>query len=192
MRSRLAIGALLAILAVAPLAHAAGFRAEDPDAKKEYLEKIAKGEAAFAAHDMPGAEAAFQDAVHNDPARMLAPYRMGELYMSMGKHEEALTTLRNALGKKSTPALKSKVMYLIGLVCERAHKLPEAKESFANYIAFVQTNAEIKGFPKIAAQHIKVIERRMKDEVDYGAVKDRIQKREKEKEAEAAENAKNR
>ena len=50
--------------------------------------------------------------------------------------------------------------------------------------------AKVKGFPATASERIKQADRRMKDEVDYGKVKERIAKRIAEKEAEAIENAK--
>ena len=55
---------------------------------------------------------------------------------------------------------------------------------------FVQGNAKVKGHPATASDRIKQADRRMKDEVDYGKVKERIAKRIAEKEREATENAK--
>ena len=190
MRNRLLLGVLLAAVTAAPLAHAETYRTEDPDATKDYLDRLKKGEAAFVAGDMAGAQAGFQDAIKSDPTRALGLYRMGEMQMSQGKHDDALATLNTALGKKAQNLLHGKIMYLIGLVDERAHKLPDAKIAFEKYLEFVQAHADAKGHPTIAAQHIRVIERRMKDEVDYGKVKERIIARQKENEAQAAENAK--
>jgi tetratricopeptide (TPR) repeat protein len=202
MRSRLAIGAFVACVTLAPLAHAEVSRTEDPDAKKEYLDKIQKGEAAFVAKDMAGALSSFQDAIKSDPGRMLGLYRVGETQLAQGKFDEAVATLQQALGKKGTNQLKGKVMFLIGVTFERAHigtepnspkslgALKSAKEAFGKYLEFIQANQDAKGYAQIAAQHVKVIDRRMKDEVDYAAVRERILKRQKETEAEAAENAK--
>ncbi|HVY47210.1 MAG TPA: hypothetical protein VHB21_15085 [Minicystis sp.] len=190
MRSRFALGALLAVATLAPVAHAETFRTEDPDAKKDYLAAISKGEAAFVAKDMAGARTAFQDAIKLDASRMLGLYRLGEVQMAESKFDESVSTLQGALGKKGPNLLKAKVMYLIGFVHERAHHLPQAKEAFNAYITFVQANGDAKGVPQIAEQHVKVIDRRMKDEVAYAAVKERIKAREKEKEKEAIENAK--
>jgi tetratricopeptide (TPR) repeat protein len=181
---------MLAAVTVAPLAHAESFRAEDPEAKKDYLDRISKGELAYMAKDLSGATAGFQDAIKTDPSRLLAYYRLGELQMVESKYDDALASLNTALTKKGNNALKGKVMFIIGLVGERAHKLPDAKAAFAKYIDFLSSNPDAKGHPQIAAQHIKVIEKRMKDEVDYGKVKERIIARQKENEAKAIENAK--
>ena len=189
LRTALPLAALVAALALVHVAHADP-RAEDPESPKDYIAAIAKGESAFVAKDMPGATAAFQDAIKLAPGRMLALYRLGETQMAQGKYDEAIATFESALGKKGGNQLKGKVMYINALTHERAHKLEAAKALWGKYLAYVEATSDAKGFPDIARQHVKVIERRMKDEVDYAAVKDRIEKRKKEVEAEALENAK--
>jgi len=59
----------------------------------------------------------------------------------------------------------------------------------AAYASFVQ-GGKTKGYPNSASERQKQADRRMKDEKDYGAVKERIAKREAEKIKEAEENAK--
>ncbi len=140
---------------------------------------------------MAGAQAGFQDAIKSDPTRALGLYCMGEMQMSQGKHDEALGDLEHRARQEGAepPARQDHVPHRP--VDERAHKLPEAKIAFEKYLEFVQAHADAgRGHPTIASQHVQVIERRMKDEDDYGKVKERIIARQKENEAQAAENAK--
>jgi tetratricopeptide (TPR) repeat protein len=190
MRSRAIFGLALAASLSATSAAGAQMRTEDPEGKREYFAALSKGEGAFVAKDIPGAIAAFQDAVKVDPSRMLAFYRLGEAQRAAGKPEDADATWQTALTKKGTPLLKAKVLFIIAEGRERMHKLQAAKDGWKAYVAFIATSAEAKGYQNVAEQHIKVIDRRMKDEVDYAAVKERIEKRKKEVEAEAVENAK--
>src|SRR4051812_11091617 len=64
----------------------------DPENKRgisPYMELVVKGEAAFVARDVPGATAAFQEAIKLDPTKALAFYRLGEVEADGGKLEEA-------------------------------------------------------------------------------------------------------
>lgn len=165
----------------------------DPDGKKgisPYMELIVKGDAAFVARDVPGATAAFQDAIKSDPSKMLGFYRLGEAELEAGKLDDAGKTWESGLSKKGSDPLKGKIMFALADLAERQLKWQAAKEAWAAYSVFVQGNAKVKGYPETAAERIKQAERRMKDEVTYGAVKERIAKRIAEKEREAIENAK--
>jgi TolA-binding protein len=177
----------------APMAPPAG-PLKDPENKKgisPYMEAIKKGEDAFVARDFAGAVTAFQDAVKLDSAKMLAFYRLGEAQLAAGKPEEAEAVWGVALNKDGPPDLKSKVLFVISDLRERQKKLDVAKEEWAKYATFLKEHAsDAKGYAGTPEERTKVIDRRVKDEKDYAVVKERIIKRQAEREKEAEENAK--
>lgn len=155
-----------------------------------YMELIAKGEAAFVARDLPGAVSTFQEAIKLDAEKMLGFYRLGEALLASGKVDDADSTWQTALSKKGTDDLNGKILFVIADLRERQHKWQAAKDAWAAYAAFLQGHSKVLGYPATAIERQKQADRRMKDETDYGAVKERIKKRQAEKEAEAIENAK--
>ena len=166
---------------------------KDPEGKRgisPYAEAIAKGEGAYVARDLPGAITSFQDAIKLDTEKMLGFFRLGEAQLESGKPDEADSTWATALGKKGTDDLNAKLLFVIADLRERQHKWQAAKDAWAAYSAFLQNHAKVNGYPATATERTKQADRRMKDEVDYGAVKDRIAKRELERTKEAEENAK--
>lgn len=197
MRSVLVSMFTAAILAGSALGHAqtkggdnvrrdpAGIKGISP-----YMEMIVKGDAAFVARDIPGAVSAFQDAIKSDPEMMLGFYRLGEAELEAGKLDDAGKTWETGLSKRGSDDLKGKIMFALADLKERQKKWQAAKDAWASYSVFVQGNAKVKGHPATASDRIKQADRRMKDEVDYGKVKERIAKRIAEKEREATENAK--
>lgn len=170
----------------------AGVR-KDPEGKtgiSPYMEAVAKGERAFVAKDLDGARSAFQEAVQVDPAKTLAFFRLAETEIATGKLDEASATLTTAQGKKGTPELQAKVLFLAAEVLERQKKWSDAKDAWGKYAKFVEDNAKAGGYAATAAERTKQIDRRVKDEADYGVVKERITKREAERLKEAEDNAK--
>lgn len=166
---------------------------KDPEGKRgisPYMELIAKGEASFVARDLPGAISAFQDAIKLDTEKMLGFYRLGEAQLESGKPEEAEIAWQSALNKKGTEDLNAKVLFLIADLRERQRKWQASKEAWGAYTAFLQGHPKALGYPATAIERQKQADRRMKDEVDYAVVKERIAKRQAEKEAEAIANAK--
>jgi predicted Zn-dependent protease len=155
-----------------------------------YMEQIAKGQAAFVARDVQGAIAAFQEAIKLEPDRMLGFYRLGEAMLESGKPEEAETAWNTALGKKGTEDLHAKVLLCMADLRERQKNWQAAKDAWAAYAAFLTGHAKANGYPGTPTERQKQIDRRVKDEKDYAAVKERIKKREEERAKEAAENAK--
>jgi len=165
----------------------------DPEGKKgisPYMELIVKGNAAFVARDIPGAKAAFQEAIKSDPGMMLGFYQLGQTETEAGKLDDAEKTYESGLSKKGPDDLKAKLMFTLADLKERQHKWQAAKDAWASYAAFLQGNPKVKGFPATATERMKQADRRMRDEVEYGKVKERIAKRIAEKEKEAADNAK--
>jgi tetratricopeptide (TPR) repeat protein len=179
--------------AAAPVAPPKG-PLKDPENKKgisPYMEAVAKGELAFVARDFPGAVTAFQDAIKIDGQKMLGFYRLGEAQLAAGKPEEAEAVWNTALSKDGPPDLKAKVQFVLADLRERQRKLDVAKEAWGTYATFLKNNpADSKGYAGTPEERTKVIDRRVKDEKDYAAVKERIAKRELERQKEAEENAK--
>ena len=166
---------------------------KDPEGKRgisPYAEAIAKGEGAYVARDVPGAIAAFQDAIKLDTEKMLGFFRLGEAQLESGKPDDADSTWQTALGKKGTDDLNAKLLFVIADLRERQRKWQSAKDAWASYSAFLQNHTKVAGYAATATERTKQADRRMKDEVDYAAVKDRIAKREAERTKEAEENAK--
>jgi tetratricopeptide (TPR) repeat protein len=166
---------------------------KDPEGRRgisPYMELISKGEASVLARDFPGAIAAFQEAVKLDTEKMLGFYRLGEAMLQSGKTEDAEATWQTALGKKGTEELNARLLMVLADLKERTRKWQPAKDGWAAYAAFLQNHPKAFGFPATAIERQKVIDKRMKDEADYGEVKTRIAKRQTEREAEALENAK--
>lgn len=166
---------------------------KDPEGKtgvSPYMEAIAKGERAFVAKDMEGARAGFQEAVQLDPAKTLGFFRLAETELATGKLDDAAATLTTAQAKKGSPDLQAKVLFLAAEVLERQKKWAEAKDAWGKYAKFLEENTKAAGYAATASERQKQIDRRVKDEADYGAVKDRIAKREAERLKEAEDNAK--
>lgn len=181
--------------AAAPTAPApAAGSMKDPENKKgisPYMEAIKKGEDSFVARDFPSAVTAFQDAIKLDASKMLGFYRLGEAQLAAGKPEEAEAVWGTALNKDGPADLKAKVLFVLADLRERQRKLPEAKDAWGKYAQFLKDQAaDAKGYPGTPEERQKVIDRRLKDEKDYAVVKERIIKRQAEREKEAANNAK--
>jgi tetratricopeptide (TPR) repeat protein len=174
----------------------------DPENRKgisPYMELVNKGEASFVARDLPGAISAFQEAIKMLPDEMLAFYRLGEAMQDSGKLDDADKAWEAALSKRclqgcgkhfSPDSMKAKLLFVIAGLRERQQKWAAAKDAWQAYSAFLQGNPKVMGYPATAADRIKMIDRRVQLEADYGKVKERIAARIAEKEKEAAENAK--
>jgi len=165
----------------------------DPEGKagiSPYMESVVKGQNAFVARDFPGAVVAFQDAIKLDPQAMLGFYLLGEAQLEAGKPEEAEAAWTTGLSKKGSDDLNAKLLFLMADLRERQKNLQGAKDAWASYAAFLTSHPQAKGFPATAEDRQKRIDQRMKDEKDYGVVKERIKARETERLKEAEENAK--
>jgi hypothetical protein len=155
-----------------------------------YMELIKKGEDSYVARDFAGAVAAFQDAIKLDVQKMLGYYRIGEAQLALNNLTEAEAQWQNALTKQGPDDLKAKVLFVLADLKERQAKWQEAKDAWTAYSNFLSSNPKALGYPATAVERQKVIDRRVKDEKDYGEVRERIKKREAERLKEAEENAK--
>jgi tetratricopeptide (TPR) repeat protein len=174
----------------------------DPENRKglsPYMELVLKGDASFVARDVPGAIAAYQDAIKMKPDELIAFYRLGEAEQDSGKLDDADKAWEAALGRKCHQGcdrhnthenMRAKVLFAIAGLRERQHNWPAAKEAWESYSAFVKENPNVSGYPATAIDRIKQVDRRVQLEADYGKVKERIAARVAEKEREATENAK--
>ncbi len=155
-----------------------------------YTEQILKGQASFVARDIPGAITGFQEAIKLDPSKMLGFYRLGEAMLESGNAAEAEAAWTTALGKKGPDELHAKVLFCLADLRERQKSWQAAGEAWGAYGAFLTSNPKAAGYPATATERQKQIDRRVKDEKDYVAVKERIVQREAERQKEAEENAK--
>ncbi len=165
----------------------------DPEGRSgiaPYTEAVVKGQGSFAARDFPGAVSAFQDAIKLDPTAMLGFYLLGEAQLEAGKPDEADAAWTSGLSKKGTEELNSRILFVLADLKERQKNWTGAKDAWAAYQAYLQSHTTVKGYAATAEDRIKRIDQRIKDEKDYGAVKERIKAREAERLKEAEENAK--
>jgi tetratricopeptide (TPR) repeat protein len=176
-----------------PGATAPGQPRRDPNGQtgiSPYMEAIKKGEDAYVARDFTGAVAAFQEAIKIDVQKMLGYYRIGEAQLAAGNIAEAEAQWQSALTKSGSDDLKAKVYFVLADLRERQQKWAEAKEAWTAYSNFLQANPKALGYAATTVERIKQIDRRVKDEKDYGEVRERIKRRETERLKEAEENAK--
>jgi tetratricopeptide (TPR) repeat protein len=155
-----------------------------------YMEAMKKGEDAYVARDFQGAVTAFQDGIKLDVQKMLGYYRIGEAQLALNNIPEAEAQWQNALTKTGPDELKAKVLFVLADLRERQAKWQEAKDAWTAYATFCTEHPKALTYPATAVERQKVIDRRVKDEKDYGEVKERTKKREAEKIKEAEENAK--
>lgn len=165
----------------------------DPEGRSgisPYNESVAKGQSAFAARDFAGAVTAFQDAIKLDPTVMLGFYLLGEAQLEAGKPDEAEAAWTSGLSKKGSEDLNARLLFILADLKERQKNWQASKEAWAAYSAYLVGHATVKGYLATSEERIKRIDQRIKDEKDYGAVKERIKAREAERLKEAEENAK--
>jgi hypothetical protein len=176
-------------------APAAGGKAvrRDPEGKtgiSPYSEAVLKGQNSFIARDFPGAVTGFQEAIKLDPGAMLGFYLLGEAQLEAGKLDEAEAAWTAGLNKKGSDDLNARLLFLMADLRERQKNWQVAKDAWAAYSAFLTSHPQAKGYPATAEERQKRIDQRVKDEKDYGVVRDRIKARETERLKEAEENAK--
>lgn len=162
----------------------------DPDGKKgisPYMEALQRGDAALVARDLAGAVSAYQDAVKLDATKMLAFARLAEALRESGKLDDAGSTLETALGKQGDDSLKAHVMFLLADLRERQKSYDAAKDLWTKYASFVEGKGF--GYAASAKDRLAKIEEHAKLEKQYGEVRERIKKRQEEREKEARENA---
>lgn len=155
-----------------------------------YMEALKKGEDAYVARDFQGAVTAFQDAIKLDVQKMVGYYRIGEAQLALNNITEAEAQWQNALTKTGPDELKAKVLFNLADLRERQAKWQEAKDAWNTYSTFCTEHPKALTYAATALERVKMIDRRVKDEKDYGEVKERTKRREAERIKEAEANAK--
>jgi tetratricopeptide (TPR) repeat protein len=162
-------------------APAAAAQPKAKSTKSPYSAKLQKGNAAYVARDFPGAIAAYQDAIQETANDPVAFYLLGEAQLGAGNVAEAEASWLSALGKAaSRDDIRAKLLFVLADLRERQGKWAEAKTAWDEYARFVGTHAVPKGYAATAAERTKAIDTRVDLEAKYGAVKQRIEQREKE------------
>lgn len=188
-RSSLGFALLAAsAFAVTPAYAEEGEIRRDPEGKtgiSPYMETVSEGEKAFVAKDVAKAKSLFEKAIAQDGEKILAYYRLGEVLLASEKLKEAEETWLKAKGKKGTATLEGKVLFVLADAAERQKDWKKAKDAWAAYASFLQSTPKAVGYPATAAERQKQIDRRVKDEKDGAAVKQRVAARAKERAEEA-------
>lgn len=155
-----------------------------------FWEAIKKGDDAFAARDVDGAKAQYQEAIKAEPQNPMGHYRLGEAELKKGNLNDAEADWQSALRfSASVPTLKGKVLLVLADLKERQRQLDQAATAWNAYADFAKATPAAKTFPETAPDRIKRIEDWKKLEADYAAVKERIKARLAEAEKKAAEDA---
>lgn len=172
-------------------APAAAGKKTDPEGKKgvsPYTDAITKGDAALVARDLPGAIDAYQAAVKLDAAKALAFYRLAEAFRESGKLDDAEQALTTAAGKRGDERLLAKVQFQVADLRERQKRFDGVKEQWDKY-ATLAGEPKAQAYPATAKARLEALATRDKLEKDYAAVKERVKKRQEEREKEARDNA---
>jgi predicted Zn-dependent protease len=164
-----------------PAAPAAGAEPKAKGIKSPYSVKVQKANAAYVSRDFPGAIAAYREAIQETPNDPVVFYLLGEAQLGGGNIGEAEATWLTALGKAgSKDDIRAKLMFVLADLRERQGKWAEAKTAWDEYARFVGSHSVAKGYAATAAERNKAIDTRVDLETKYGAVKQRIEQREKE------------
>jgi tetratricopeptide (TPR) repeat protein len=155
-----------------------------------FMEAIVRGDRAYGTADYAGATESYGEAARLDPEATMPLYRRGLVELAQGKYDDCEQTLQKAAQKKGTDELQAKVLFVLAELRERTGKWQLAKDAWSTYAAFVEGHPKAHGYADTAIERQKQIDRRVKYEKDFGAVKERIERRQKELEKEAEESAK--
>jgi len=205
LRAVTALSVLVLASAVAPWARADGAAsapaapAASSDVRRDprgikgispFWEAIKKGDDAVAAHDLEGAKAAYEEAIRADPHNGMGQYRMGETELAAGHMKEAEESWQEALRFAGEDAsLKAKILFVLADLKERQRQFEQETNGWNFYETHAKAFPAAKTFPDSAADRKKRIQEWKQLVIDYGAVKERIQKRLEEADKKAAESA---
>lgn len=155
-----------------------------------FWEAIKKGDDAFAARDIDGAKAQYQEAIKAEPQNPMGHYRLGEAELMKGNMADAEADWQSALRfSGQVPTLKAKVLFVLADLRERQRQLDQATTAWHAYADNAKATPTAKTFPETPPDRIKRIDDWKKLENDYAAVKERIKARLAEAEKKAAEDA---
>jgi tetratricopeptide (TPR) repeat protein len=137
---------------------------------------IQRGHRAFLAQDFDLALASYREAAMGTPPVPAAHYFIACALRSKGDLDGAIESFRTAarLTNDSDPAVKAKALFNIAVTLQVLRRLPQARETWLEYQAWVRANASIVGFPDVAEQNIAVIDAWSQLEERVGEVRRRI------------------
>lgn len=180
-------------------------RAAAKPADAELQAALKEGDKLFVAKQFPEAERAYQRAVKRPSAPAEAYARLGAVLIELGKLDDAFDTLAKGLETAATVTERAKLIFLQADLRERQQALPKAGERWNAYLEATGAGGErtidldapeeeapapaaANGedvYPASAHERLRQVEAAQKRFKDYGAVKERIRKREAEAEAKA-------
>lgn len=139
--------------------------------------KLAEGHALYLAGDFEGAHKAYLEAKEMDSGRAEVYYYAGWALVGLEKVDDALASFGTAgtIAGSKDPALKGKALFSAAVVTEKNKDRAAAKEAWTEYLGFAQTNTDATVFVEVAKARIEALEKVIKLEADYAAVKEKMQ-----------------
>jgi tetratricopeptide (TPR) repeat protein len=153
--------AALALFASSAFADGTGAPKKKPDATADkaapsFTDTVTDGATKYAARDFPGAIAAFQKAIEQDPKNPMGHYLLGEAQLAANNMTEAEAAWNRASleANEKDPPLRAKILFVIADLKQRQKKWDEAKAAWQVYADWVNKYANA-GFPgsSTACQH---------------------------------------
>lgn len=146
-------------------------KAARPPMTPEAAASYRAGMAAFARADLPGAEAAFRDAIAKDPRAFQAHYALGTALERQGRNEDARKAYEGALTIVADfePAIVSLTTLLLrqGQVSAAESFLNQRLSKVPNSAAALAALAEVKSVQKDSASAQRLAQQALKEEPDY-------------------------
>lgn len=214
MRKLLVAGSLALSLIAAPAfgqdgdGDKSGTVKRDPKGIKgisPYREKLAAGRTAFANGEKDAAIQAFDGAIAEDDAAMLAYLLKAQAQLAKGDLAGAMGTAETAKSKRGNEETTAKLLFFMadlderkaapGTTEEKKSKLSEAlkstwdkvKEGWTTYAAYLTSHTTVPDYKATADERKQQVDARVKREESYGAVAERIRKNQEARDKKAAE-----
>ncbi len=154
-----------------------------------FWEAVNKGDRAYLARDLPGAIAAYEQAIKAEPKNPMGHYRLGEAYLAKDMPKDAEDAWTAAVRfADQVPTVKAKALFVLADLAERQKNWNTATERWTAYENFVK-DPKAKGYAATASERKKRIAAWIELEKKSAEVKGRIEKRLKEAEEKAKESA---
>jgi hypothetical protein len=162
-----------------------------------YNEDLAKGRDAFKGGDHGAAIGHFDAAIQKDGQKMMAYLMKAQSQLAKGDLDLALATAETGRAKEGTEDQQAKMLFLFADLTERKAdtapgadaqgglkdalqgKWEQVKVAWNGYIAYVAAHTRVPDYKASAEDRNKKIDERVKRDKDYGEVRARIVKNEK-------------
>lgn len=156
-----------------------------------FWESLKKGDDLYVARDFDGAIASFKEAITKEPQNAMGHYRIGEAHLAKNELSEAEASWVAALRYVgSDKSLKGKILFVLADLRERQKSLDDATDRWNAYSEFAKQNPDAKTYPASAEERKKRIAAWKEMQVQYAAVRKRIEQRLKEADEKAKKSAK--